>query len=48
MLVLGQRGIAVPDESRKRITDCHYPDIQRRWLTRAVTAESLEEVFASD
>ncbi|MEV8332767.1 hypothetical protein OG211_23235 [Streptomyces niveus] len=48
VLVLGQRGIAVPDESRKRITDCHYPDIQRRWLTRAVTAESLEEVFASD
>ncbi|MFD9865858.1 hypothetical protein ACFXI8_19860 [Streptomyces niveus] len=48
VLVLGQRGIEVSDESRRRITDCHTPEIQRRWLTRAVTAVSLEEVFAPE
>jgi hypothetical protein len=46
LLVLRRRGIHVPKETRDRIGCCHDPEIQRRWLVRAVTAPTLEEVFA--
>ncbi|MEV1037977.1 hypothetical protein AB0J01_14985 [Streptomyces sp. NPDC050204] len=48
LLVLEQRGIAVPDRVRERITDCGDPETLRQWLMRAVTAASAEEIFAGE
>ncbi|GCB46675.1 hypothetical protein [Streptomyces sp. NL15-2K] len=48
LLVLGARGLDVPDEIRDRITGCDDPDLLRRWLTRAVTAPSAEAIFAEE
>ncbi|WP_033319943.1 hypothetical protein [Streptomyces yerevanensis] len=45
LLVLEARGLDVPDEIRERIAGCDDPDLLRRWLTRAVTAPSAEEIF---
>ncbi|NGO45877.1 hypothetical protein [Streptomyces ureilyticus] len=45
LLVLEARGLDVSDEIRERITACDDPDLLRRWLTRAVTAPSAEEIF---
>ncbi len=46
--VLGARKFAVDDETRGRIEQCPDPDVLRRWTTRAVTAQTLEEVFAGE
>jgi hypothetical protein len=43
--VLGARGWDVPDEIRRRITDCTDPERLNSWLLRAVDAASLNEVF---
>jgi hypothetical protein len=48
LLVLGARGLDVPDEIRERITTCDDPDLLRRWLTRAVTAPSAEAIFMEE
>ncbi|MEU0719358.1 hypothetical protein ABZ498_19580 [Streptomyces lavendulocolor] len=45
LIVLEQRGVAVPDEARDRITRCGDPEQLRRRLARAVTAASVEDVF---
>jgi len=45
LLVLETRGLEVTDEIRERITGCDDPEILRRWLARAVTAPSAEEIF---
>ncbi|MFI7297938.1 hypothetical protein [Streptomyces sp. NPDC050121] len=45
VLVLEARGLDVPDEIRERITGCDDPNLLRRWLTRAVTAASAEDIF---
>ncbi|MGW3724075.1 hypothetical protein [Streptomyces sp. NPDC000851] len=45
LLVLETRGIDVPDDIRERITACGDPELLRRWLARAVTAPSAEEIF---
>ncbi|MGA4802100.1 hypothetical protein [Streptomyces lavendulocolor] len=45
LIVLEQRGVAVPDEARDRITRCGDPEQLRRWLARAVTAASVEDVI---
>ncbi|WP_376732424.1 hypothetical protein [Streptomyces broussonetiae] len=45
LLVLEQRGLAVSDDVRQRITGCADPDLLRGWLTRAVTAPRAEEIF---
>ncbi|CAM5685235.1 Transposase OS=Streptomyces aurantiogriseus OX=66870 GN=GCM10010251_18760 PE=4 SV=1 [Streptomyces aurantiogriseus] len=45
LLVLEARDIAVPEEIRERITGCDDADLLRRWLTRAVTAPSAEDIF---
>ncbi|MEU2282883.1 hypothetical protein ABZ614_13255 [Streptomyces sp. NPDC013178] len=47
LLVLAARDIDVPKEIRERITGCDDPDLLRRWLTRAVTAPSAEDIFAA-
>ncbi|MFF3335137.1 hypothetical protein ACFYWX_37300 [Streptomyces sp. NPDC002888] len=45
LLVLEARGLNVPEEMHVRITDCDDPDLLRRWLTRAVTVSSADEIF---
>jgi hypothetical protein len=48
VLVLEARGLDVPDEVRERVTGCDDPGVLRRWLTRAVTVASAEEIFAGE
>ncbi|WP_443053860.1 hypothetical protein [Streptomyces sp. NBC_00670] len=48
LLVLEQRGLDVSDDVRRRITDCHDPEILRQWLSRAVTAPKAEEIFEDE
>jgi hypothetical protein len=45
LIVLEARGLPVSDEVRERVGACK--DVQRleHWLVRAVTAESVDEVF---
>ncbi|MFI5745839.1 hypothetical protein ACIBBE_07880 [Streptomyces sp. NPDC051644] len=45
LLLLAQAGIDVPDEARERITGCTDLDALSRWLLRAPTATSVEDVF---
>lgn len=46
LTVLATRGIDVPDEVRERITGCMDLDQLETWISRAVTATSIDEVFA--
>ncbi len=46
LLVLDARGLDVPDEVRERVTACDDPELLRRWLARAVTVASAEEILA--
>ncbi|MFI9614443.1 hypothetical protein ACIHCM_22730 [Streptomyces sp. NPDC052023] len=46
--VLDVRGIDVPEEVRRRITDCADPEVLRRWHRRAVTAPSAEAIFVDE
>ncbi|MFE4608518.1 hypothetical protein ACFRK5_09165 [Streptomyces niveus] len=43
--VLEVRGIPVSDETLKRITGCDDVDLLERWMDRAITASSVEEIF---
>ncbi|MET8001036.1 hypothetical protein [Nonomuraea glycinis] len=45
LLVLAARGFTVPDDTRARITACTDLDQLERWLTRAATAQTLEDLF---
>ena len=45
LLVLAARGFTVPDDTRNRITACTDLDQLERWLTRAATAQTLEDLF---
>nr|WP_323180685.1 hypothetical protein [Streptomyces atratus] len=46
LLLLAQAGIDAPDEARERITGCTDLDTLNRWLLRAPTAATVEDVFA--
>lgn len=46
LLFLAQAGIDVPDEARESITGCTDLDTLSRWLLRAPTAATVEDVFA--
>ncbi|MFE1586584.1 hypothetical protein ACFW6Q_12945 [Streptomyces sp. NPDC058737] len=49
LLLLGDRGVEVPEEARERILGCQDLDVLGVWFRRAVTAVSVAEVFgASD
>lgn len=48
LLFLARAGIEVPDEARERITTCGDLDTLNRWLLRAPTARSAEDVFAEE
>jgi len=45
---LDARGFDVDDDVRERIETCEDLDLLSRWLRRAFTAETLDEVFAKD
>ncbi|WP_149183938.1 hypothetical protein [Streptomyces sp. TRM49041] len=46
LLILDARGIDTPQDARDRITGCTDLDTLGRWLRHAVTATTLDEVFA--
>lgn len=48
LLFLAQAGVDVSDEARGRITTCGDLDTLNRWLLRAPTARSVEDVFAEE
>ncbi|SPT58414.1 hypothetical protein [Actinomadura madurae] len=43
--VLAARGVSVPDDARERVLACEDTEQLDRWLARAVTAESVDDVF---
>lgn len=45
LAVLVARGIDVPDEARARITACTDLDLLEVWVRRAVTIDSIDELF---
>ncbi len=45
LAVLGARGIACPDDARERLMSCDDPSVVQRWLARAMSAGSADEVF---
>ncbi|GAA3157723.1 hypothetical protein [Nonomuraea roseoviolacea] len=45
LLVLGARGFGVPDDMRARISTCADLAQLESWATRAVTAQTLQELF---
>lgn len=46
LTVLSARGFDVPDEVRARVTGCADVDQLDKWISRAATATSIDEVFA--
>ncbi|WP_220499993.1 hypothetical protein [Thermomonospora cellulosilytica] len=48
LMVLEVRGVEVTDAARQRITGCTDPEQLDRWMRRALTVTSVEEVFAED
>ncbi|MFV0128311.1 hypothetical protein ACLGI4_11415 [Streptomyces sp. HMX112] len=49
LIMLEQRGVEVSPGARDRITTgCQDRETAYRWLTRAVTALSVEDVFEGD
>jgi hypothetical protein len=44
--VLAARSFTVLDQVRAMITACADPDQLQRWTARAVTATTIDEVFA--
>ena len=45
VVMLEARGFSVADADRERITGCDDVALLRRWITRAVRANALDEVF---
>ncbi|NLU66612.1 hypothetical protein HCC30_04925 [Streptomyces sp. HNM0574] len=48
LAVLEARQIPLPDAERKRITSCRDSAALDRWFRRALTATTLDEVFAEE
>lgn len=48
LTVLAARKLAVTDAQRLRITECTDADVLDRWLDRAVTVTTVDQVFAPD
>ncbi|MGA4850115.1 hypothetical protein ACOBQB_29175 [Streptomyces sp. G5(2025)] len=46
--LLDQRLIPLPDDAREHITTCTDLDVLARWLDRAFTVNTVEELFAED
>ncbi|MFJ9663971.1 hypothetical protein ACIRPP_05010 [Streptomyces sp. NPDC101219] len=47
LLLLRHRGVAVTEEDRERIESCDDLGVLDLWLTRAIAATSMTEVFAA-
>jgi hypothetical protein len=47
LVVLAARGVVVPEASRDAILGCADLDQLATWLRRALTASTIEDVFAS-
>lgn len=45
LMLLADRAVEVHEEARARILGCTDPDLLRRWLVRATSADSVEEVL---
>ena len=45
VVMLEARGFTVADADHERITGCDDVTLLRRWITRAVRANALDEVF---
>jgi len=43
---LDARGIAVPDDVRRRIAECTDSDQLHIWIRRAATVEKIDDLFA--
>lgn len=48
LFILGRRGVDVPDDVRERITGCDDSEVLLRWLDRALTVSSVEDIFTGD
>ncbi|MFD7132395.1 hypothetical protein [Streptomyces sp. NPDC059894] len=48
LLILEQRGLDIPDDARRRITECHDTDTLHTWLSRAITAPAIDDVFSDE
>ncbi|KKZ72036.1 hypothetical protein VO63_20705 [Streptomyces showdoensis] len=48
LIILEQRGLTISDDARQRITGCDDPEVLRRWVARAVTVSSVDEIFADE
>ena len=48
LAVLAARGMAVSGDQRKRIESCSDIPTLDRWIVRAATAPTIDEVFADD
>ncbi|MBU6535569.1 hypothetical protein ACFUIW_11855 [Streptomyces sp. NPDC057245] len=48
LLLLGERGLVLSEITRKEVADCQDPETLLRWLLRAVTASTTEEIFDED
>ncbi len=46
--LLDRRLVPLPDDARERITACTDLDVLARWLDRAFTVQSVDELFAED
>ncbi|PSJ27649.1 hypothetical protein B7P34_16495 [Streptosporangium nondiastaticum] len=46
--VLAHREILVPEAARERITSCTDLDVLERWMDRALTASTIEELFVEE
>ncbi|GHE80672.1 hypothetical protein GCM10018785_55900 [Streptomyces longispororuber] len=45
VLILEKRGVTVPDDVRERVMGCSDLDTLDVWFSRALKAESAEELF---
>lgn len=48
LCILDRRGVVLSQADRWRIRACIDPEVLNRWLDAALTAQSIDEVFASD
>jgi hypothetical protein len=48
LLLLGERELIVSEDVRRRIKGCHDPEPLLRWLLRALTASSADEIFEGE
>ncbi len=46
LLVIEQRGLALDEDFRSRITSCEDADILHQWMLRALIATSAPEIFS--